>query len=313
VTISLSAIDNLSGVSSTEYSLDDGNTWLNYEAAVTLSQGTHTLVYRSVDVAGNAEQPHTIVVNIDKTAPETKAEITLSEPDGANGWYVNPVTISLSANDNLSGVSSTEYSLDGGKTWLNYEAGVTVGEDGKYAIAYRSKDQAGNVESEKTISFNLDRTMPEISVTGIENDNLNDVGDLLPVVTLNDDLSGVDSSKLQVTLDGEQYQLGKTIELYTLALGSHTFVVNGSDLAGNMTSMTVTFNTVASVEGLKQLVERFTANNWIDDAGISNSLLKKLEQGNLNSFVNEVEAQSGKHISVEAAGYLLRDASALLP
>jgi hypothetical protein len=66
------------------------------------------------------------------------------------------------------------------------------------------------------------------------------------------------------------------------------------------------------MESLKTLVTRFTANNEMDNAGIANSLLKKLEDHNLNSFVNEVEAQSGKHISFEAAAYLLRDARYLL-
>jgi hypothetical protein len=51
---------------------------------------------------------------------------------------------------------------------------------------------------------------------------------------------------------------------------------------------------------------------WIDNAGIANSLQSKLAANNLADFVSEVQAQSGKHIAAQAAGYLLRDARYLL-
>jgi len=43
-----------------------------------------------------------------------------------------------------------------------------------------------------------------------------------------------------------------------------------------------------------------------------NSLMTKLEQNQLNAFLHEVQAQSGKHISAEAASCLLRDAQAVI-
>jgi len=66
------------------------------------------------------------------------------------------------------------------------------------------------------------------------------------------------------------------------------------------------------MNSLKELVTRFTKNNWIDNAGIANSLQAKLVNNGLSSFVQEVQAQSGKHVSSEAAAYLLRDAQFLL-
>ncbi|MDR6880826.1 LamG-like jellyroll fold domain-containing protein [Bacillus sp. 3255] len=250
-------------------------------------------------------------VKNDVEAPETTAVITPSQPDGTNGWYVHPVTVSLDAYDNLSGVSGIEYSYDGGNTWLAYSAPVTVSLDGNYVLAYRSKDQAGNLEATKTTSFKLDATAPEVAVTGVVYGSHSDAGDIAPVVILKDNLSGVADSKTQATLDGMPYQPGESMELYELPLGTHTLVVNGSDLAGNTGSQAVVFQTYASIEGLKKLVTRFAASEWIDNGGIANSLQKKLEHGELQSFIHEVNAQSGKHIDVEAAGYLLRDAQAL--
>ncbi|WP_156157869.1 hypothetical protein [Gordoniibacillus kamchatkensis] len=45
--------------------------------------------------------------------------------------------------------------------------------------------------------------------------------------------------------------------------------------------------------------------------GIASSLTQKLVDGDLNSFVHEVQAQSGKHVNSDAARYLLRNAQAL--
>ncbi|KQX68942.1 hypothetical protein [Paenibacillus sp. Root444D2] len=52
-------------------------------------------------------------------------------------------------------------------------------------------------------------------------------------------------------------------------------------------------------------------SGWIDNKGIETCLLDKLNAGNVKSFIHEVEAQSGKHISNEAANVLLRDARTL--
>lgn len=52
----LSATDNLSGVDTTSYSLDNGNTWNLYGGVFTLSDnGAWEYLFRSVDVAGNIE------------------------------------------------------------------------------------------------------------------------------------------------------------------------------------------------------------------------------------------------------------------
>jgi hypothetical protein len=317
VTVSLSVYDNLSGVAKTEYSLDGGATWQPYTSAITFDkEGKNTVSYRSTDNAGNIETVKTVNVNLDLTAPVTTAAVSPAAPEGQNGWYVHPVTVTLSANDNLSGVAKTEYSLDGGSTWQAYTAPVTLSQDSKYTVSYRSTDVAGNVEAAKTISFNLDQTAPTITVTGLVYGTYTDSTDITPILTLSDNLSGVDSSKTTVTLSTygvqQTVQQGATIPLYTLPLGEHTFIVTASDMAGNTGSQTITFQTATSIQSLQALVTRFTTAGWIDNAGIANSLQSKLAVNDLADFVSEVQAQSGKHISAQAAGYLLRDARYVL-
>ncbi|MEH7304987.1 DUF7402 domain-containing protein [Neobacillus drentensis] len=95
-----------------------------------------------------------------------------------------------------------------------------------------------------------------------------------------------------------------------------TFIVfgtaEGTSVRPKAIYRVIAVDTVVSIDSLKALVKRFTETKEIDNAGIANSLQAKLAKGNLKSFVNEVEAQSGKHITAEAAQYLLRDARALL-
>ena len=58
VAFSLTAADNCSGIARTEYSTDGGQTWQPYTGAVNITaEGTTTVIYRSVDAAGNTESP----------------------------------------------------------------------------------------------------------------------------------------------------------------------------------------------------------------------------------------------------------------
>ncbi|WP_322398624.1 hypothetical protein, partial [Clostridium perfringens] len=57
-----------------------------------------------------------------KTAPITSAALSPEVPNGQNGWYTHPVTVSLSAKALRDSVAKTDYSLDGGTTWQTYTA-----------------------------------------------------------------------------------------------------------------------------------------------------------------------------------------------
>ncbi len=228
-----------------------------------------------------------------------------------SGWVNQDVNVTLSASDNESGVANTYYTVDDSAE----QTGTTVvlSEEGVHKLVYWSVDKAGNVEQAHTVSVSIDKKAPSIVVT-VPGDNsiYEGSGDLTPQIKLTDNLSGVDTSKTTVKLDSHSYQIGTTIPLYTLPLGQHTLVVSSSDLAGNQVSKTVQFTTATSIDSLKALVKRFVDTKWIDNAGIADSLQDKLANNDLKSFVSEVKAQSGKHISSEAATYLLRDAQYVL-
>ncbi len=64
------------------------------------------------------------------------------------------VTFSLAASDDLSGVATTWYTIDGGPTTA-YAGPFTVSGGGLHTITYWSKDVAGNVEATKTLNLQI--------------------------------------------------------------------------------------------------------------------------------------------------------------
>jgi hypothetical protein len=63
-----SATDNLSGVARTEYRLD-GSPWTTGTSLVISESGLHTILFRSIDVAGNVEKKNSITVNVKLNPP----------------------------------------------------------------------------------------------------------------------------------------------------------------------------------------------------------------------------------------------------
>jgi hypothetical protein len=72
VDVSFSAVDAGSGVAYVAYSLDDGP-WTQGTSCTVGGDGAHTLSYRAVDAAGNAEGVHTATVRMDTSRPATQA------------------------------------------------------------------------------------------------------------------------------------------------------------------------------------------------------------------------------------------------
>ena len=78
-------------------------------------------------------------------------------PNGKNGWYTSPVTVTLSP------AEIAEYSLDGGVTWAVYGAPVTLDTDGTHQVQYRRSVDSGEA---KSLEIKIDRTAPVVQITG---------------------------------------------------------------------------------------------------------------------------------------------------
>ncbi|HWI51041.1 MAG TPA: hypothetical protein VNT01_02725, partial [Symbiobacteriaceae bacterium] len=210
VPVTLSATDNLSGVTATYYTVDGGAQQSG--TSFTLSaEGAHAITYWSVDAAGNAEAAHTASVQIDKTAPT----ITGSADRAANGagWYNADVTVTFTCADALSGVASCSPSQ-------------SLGEGANQSATGNAADNAGNTASATVSGINVDKTAP--TITGAPDRAANGAGwynaDVTVSFTCADALSGV---------------AGCT-EPKTLGEGANQSATgNAADNAGNTASTTV--------------------------------------------------------------------------
>jgi hypothetical protein len=144
VTVSLTAIDNGSGVAHTYYRLDNG-AQTEYITSFTVPDGDHTLIFFSVDNAGNTEPiingQNYLNIKVDTVAPT----MNLTKKGNMVGSYYNgTATANLTASDSCSGISSISYSFsfDSGH-WIAYTGNFTL-PDGQYTLNYGSYDRAGN-------------------------------------------------------------------------------------------------------------------------------------------------------------------------
>ncbi|PYI53340.1 DUF4962 domain-containing protein [Paenibacillus flagellatus] len=147
-----------------QYRLGENGAWLAYTGPVTITDNI-TVYARSSDAAGNTSGITGYTVSqIDRTAPVTIASVSPSQPDGPNGSYRSPVTVTLTGGDGSSGVANTVYSLDNGATWKPYTAPVLFDKKGTYTMRYRSTDLAGNVEAAQSLAFTLDLSVVRVQL-----------------------------------------------------------------------------------------------------------------------------------------------------
>jgi len=205
----------------------------------------------------------------DVTPPVTAA--ALSAAPNAAGWYNGPVSVTLSAQDDDSGVAATYYSLDGASA-ARATTPVSVSGDGVHSLSFWSVDVAGNVETAKTETIRIDATLPTATAGADQARIFPPNGALVPVTIsgrLTDALSGLDRSSavfsvvdeygdpqpagaVAVAADGS-YSF--TLELEARRLGSdkngrsYTITVRGRDLAGNTGSATTTVLVVHDQRG----------------------------------------------------------------
>ncbi|WNQ11813.1 carboxypeptidase-like regulatory domain-containing protein [Paenibacillus aurantius] len=271
------------------------------------TEGKDQLITGSATDEGGLTGSGSISISLDKTPPATKAFLG---PVTSGSWR-STATMTLTAEDSLSGVDTTEYSLDNGQTWTAYKMPVNLDKEGSYAVLYLSLDIAGNQEVPKTLAVQLDRTAPVIQVTAPLKERYRDSADLVISYKAEDGLSGIDPAKTAATLDGKQVANGTSLALYTLPLGTHTFKVTAVDQAGNEAVLEYTFETFADGTSLKALFNRFAGDGKIK-APIANTLSKKLEDNQLKPFLSLLKAQRGKAVEAIAADYLERDAKALM-
>ncbi len=240
-TVTLTAEDADSGVATIEYDLD-GAGWTTYEGPVVIDEpGMHMLNHRATDEAGNTsatQMTHLVVVErpVEDTTPPV-VDVQVAGEQDADGAYVGAATVTLSAQDDGSGVDTVEYALDDGP-FTAYTGAVVVDEPGDHVLRYRATDVAGNTSVEGSTEFTVveapvEDTVPPVvgaTLTGELDDAGSYVGTATVTLTAEDAGSGV--ATIEYDLDGAGFQ-PYTEPVAVTAPGEHTVRFRATDAAGN--------------------------------------------------------------------------------
>jgi hypothetical protein len=146
----------------------------------------------------------------DTTPPETTCALAGTLQGSV---YISPVTVTLTATDDLSGVDYTMYQVDSG-SWTTYVTPFTVSSEGAHTVAFYSMDKAGNKEAEKSQGFAI--RYFNITITG-------GIG-VTAVIT---NIGTIDQTSVpwSIALDGKLIFIGKTKSgTVNIAIGGHSSV-----------------------------------------------------------------------------------------
>ncbi len=233
VALGLNASDPASGLALLEYRLD-GGAWTS-GASLNLSDGSHTVDARATDHAGNVSTS-TFSTKIDSGLPALST--APAGTAGSGGWYVSQVTVSATASDAMSGLATTEYSLDGG-TWTS-GATVTVTSDGSHTVDFRATDNAGN-RSTSSRTILVDQTLPAVSFgtpAGVSGAGGWYVSDVTLSIDRSDATSGIALDEYRLN-GGAWTPIGEDL---ALTEGVNKIDVRVNDKAGNQAITTTTIS-----------------------------------------------------------------------
>ena len=221
-TVSTSGSDATSGIAASQVRVN-GGAWQS--SAVVSGDGTHTVEGRAQDNAGHWSSTVSAAVRVDTTPPGVSADIPA--PNGQNGWYVSPVTVTAQGSDATSGVASREVKLGSGAWQAN---SLTVSTDGTHTVTVRTTDNAG-LTNTATVNVPYDATPPTISgldVSGTAGNNGWYRSNVAVAGIAADATSGI----ALVQVNGQPN--------LSLSDGVHSVTVRAVDQAGNESTQTIT-------------------------------------------------------------------------
>ena len=206
------------------------------------------------------------------------------------------------------------------------------GGDGLYTLELRAEDPChtfaadtlpdGGVASKEVF---LDTTAPAITIASPAPEGVVfDTDDLSSIAwTATDGGSGVATES--ATFDGAASSQGAVLDMFLLAPGTHTIVVQAADRLGNAASLTRTFKVQATAASLVSNVARACSEGLIDGTLCNALAVKvehaarkhaegdhKVEQNELGAWINQLEAQRGKKVDATTANRFIAFASDLI-
>jgi RHS repeat-associated protein len=269
LTVKGTVTDNLSSVAALTASVDGQSAVpvffgpagaFQFTTALALNgamDGSHSITFQAADKAGNSAFPAHVSFVLDTTAPV----VTVTHPTGSPVTDPN-LTVAGRVTDNLAGIKALQGQLDSGGFFPvlfdasgNFNLRTTLPLDGSagglHTVQLAATDKAGNSSAVTAITFSLDTIPPTVSFDLDPSTDSAPVGDgqtTFDTVTL----TGQTEPNLPVKL----VEIGATTTAdgtgqfhfpgVALALGSNSFHVQATDVAGNIGTATRSFTRIAS-------------------------------------------------------------------
>ena len=170
----------------------------------------------------------------DGLPPRTSLKFT-GAPRYNNGsvtFYGKALNFDLSARDGVSGVSETQFSLNGG--FGKYSSTVSAAKEGSNTLYYYSADNVGNAENTRSSAFTVDLTPPSSahSIVGIVYNNTIIAPSTKFSLSTTDNLSGIRSVVYSFDSQGNR-SYSPNINVNGLSDGDHTLYYYATDNVKN--------------------------------------------------------------------------------
>lgn len=274
--------DAISGISARQISID-GGAW---QPGTSLADGTHTVVGRVIDNAGNVTVTTAQEVQVDGTPPNISVSSPL--PDGLGGWYVGSPTWTLTADDATSGLASAAFS--------NGSSSITITDDGVQNVSAVAVDNAGN-STPWSVAIKKDATPPSLAFLASAQDGQNGWYVTRPTIALS--ASDATSGLASAVFDSGSSTL-VPVE------GAQVISATAKDKAGNITeiSQTVKVDTTPPTLALSVSAPKTGLDGWyVSNVTVASSVSDAISGIALTEYrLDGGSWQTGDQLTVSADG-----------
>ncbi|MCX7679157.1 MAG: hypothetical protein N2316_08040 [Spirochaetes bacterium] len=261
-----------------EYRVDSGEVKVFSEPFSVEQEGPHAITYWGVDKIGNKEDPKSYKFIVDATAPTII--VTSNQPlmrQGDKIFVSKDFRFKVDVRDDISGIKSVEYSLNG-KDYVPYREPFGIPTEGQINLKIRATDNVQNVQEafilklvdqsgnpvelkESAIAMQTDNIAPKVEIKCnqqfIERSGVKIVSNTAKyTIEATDDASGV--ATIYMRVDGKGDFIPYTGELMFNTNGEHSLEARAVDKAGNLSPVTILqvyVDTIPPVSSIETLTE----------------------------------------------------------
>lgn len=222
-TVTIKAVDFLSGVDNIVYRLDGGDPTPYAEPIVVSGDGQHTIEYQAFDIAGNSSALSSLSFTIDSRVPTGDLVVEGGAP------YTNRLEVSLRSA--VTGAAEMRFDAGTGFTgWMPFAEhhDLTLPGEGAHTIVAEYRSVSGLV-GELDTHIVADLTAPTVAVSGVVEGSYR-AGDTTVTLDAIDIASGID--RIDYRVDGGSW-LTYAAPFVVVGEGPHTVEYRAFDRAAN--------------------------------------------------------------------------------